>query len=639
MGFATLAANLAAVQTATAFIAPSTITRGTPTATSPHFNHAVIQSSSQIFMLKQETYNPISAVLDLFNPNNLLLNLSPPGTANTISSKDEEVVTSFINALNSRTPPSELLQYFNDDINYIDTAYYNPIIGKDALLKHWQLHVNSSPLSSFSLDNSQVIVIDDIVSATNKVCVIYHLATTGGQIIEDSTHITFYYLSPQDGGGRTKISRVFDVAEPASPKPGDAGLKLLKSVSTLIGDKSIVISNDTLAKAPNDDSSNVSVVEKYFDAWNQRDMNSAISLFTPTCQMRDLQYDDAFSGRDEFKKHLMRVKECLPSSFNFVVDDIAVSKTKAGVLWHVENNGDPLAFTRGCSFYKIDEKSGLIESGFEIPEKAPPKQGYLNTLKSRFEAEPVRFIPAAIWVAYMYLLFISDGILPGANALALEQRTWEEVRDLSLNFFLVAPSLHLPFSPVVHPMLEGVFNLLLAWAAMFAGFLSDERKDKPNLLPFGPMLVGMQFLTSGFLLPYLFTRTVETKSDVHREDIDGDIQTLVAEWRPLGGFLGLVGAASVFWGLFARPEYGAFTERYASFGDLLSIDRVGSSFIVDLVIFAVFQSWFVDDDLKRRGVQAGDLSLLRNVAKYVPFFGLAAYLSFRPLLPSRELSE
>ena len=95
----------------------------------------------------------------------------------------------------------------------------------------------------------------------------------------------------------------------------------------------------------------------------------------------------------------------------------------------------------------------------------------------------------------MYTLFISEGILPGVNALALEQRTWEEVRDLSLNFFLVAPLLKLPFSPVVHPMLEGVFNLLLSWAAMFAGFLSDERRDKPNLLPFGPILVGMQFFS------------------------------------------------------------------------------------------------------------------------------------------------
>ena len=171
---------------------------------------------------------------------------------------------------------------------------------------------------------------------------------------------------------------------------------------------------------------------------------------------------------------------------------------------------------------------------------------------------------------------------------------------------------------------------------MFAGFLSDERKDKPNLLPFGPMLVGMQFLTSGFLLPYLFTRTVETNYAEYKEDIDGDIQRLVGEWRPLGAFLGSVGTASIVWGLFARPEFGEFSERYSRFGDLLSIDRVGSSFIVDLVIFAAFQSWFVEDDLKRRGVKERELPILSNVAKFIPFFGLAAYLTLRPSLPSRD---
>ena len=74
---------------------------------------------------------------------------------------------------------------------------------------------------------------------------------------------------------------------------------------------------------------------------------------------------------------------------------------------------------------------------------------------------------------------------------------------------------------------------------------------------------------------------------------------------------------------------------------MLNIDKVGSSFIVDLVIFAAFQSWFVDDDLKRHGVGVddGEFDALQNAAKYVLFLGLAAYLTLRPSLPSQKSTE
>ena len=575
-------------------------------------------------------------------------------TARPTATNDERIVKSYIDAINARVPPSTIaLQYFDDDVAFVDTSYYNPIEGREALEKHMILHCGSSALSTFAEGTLQVIAIDDIVSSTigdtSKVCVMYHLSLPGGEDVKDTTAISFYNLR----GG--KITQVFDVTEPSSPKPGDSGLKLLvsvfslrlcansssaltrnieiiqKLVSKLIGDESIVVGDGSISVVDSD----LSVVERYFESWNRRDMTEAVSLFTNDCNMRDLQYDSEFTGRAEFERHLLRVKDCLPGSFDFVVDDVALSPTKAGVVWHVENDGSPLAFTRGCSFYTIDEGSGLIESGFEIPEKAPPKMGWLNSAKAKFVAEPVRFIPIVIWVAYMFELFIADGPLPGVNALALEQRTWEEVRDLSLNFFLVSPILQLPFAPTVHPCLEGVFNLLLSWAALFAGFLSDDRKDKPNLLPFGPMLVGMQFLTSGFLLPYLILRTPETSVEVYREDIDGELQAKVAEWRPLGPLLGSVGALSIWWFFFGRPEFGELSDRYASFMDLLRIDRVGSSFLVDLVIFATFQCWFVDDDLQRRGIGKDELPLLRNTAKYVPFFGLASYLTARPALASR----
>ena len=217
-------------------------------------------------------------------------------------------------------------------------------------------------------------------------------------------------------------------------------------------------------------------------------------------------------------------------------------------------------------------------------------------------------------------------------AQALEQRTWEEVRDLSLNFFLVSPILGLPFAPVVHPGLEAIFNLLLSWAAMFAGFLSDDRPKKPNLFPMLPTVIGMQFLTSAFLLPYLATRTSEKEEDVYFEDLSP--VTSVTESKALPLLLTGVGSGSIVWGFLARyDQFGGLQERYASLIDLLSIDRVGASFVVDLLIFAAFQGWFIDDDIKRRRMDAD--SWLGKAGKFVPFFGMAVYLTFRDPIPKK----
>jgi hypothetical protein len=350
--------------------------------------------------------------------------------------------------------------------------------------------------------------------------------------------------------------------------------------------------------------------------------------------------------------------EAFPPQLAFEVDRVIVSSDAAGgddrpsrgggrsllAQWHASGgDGKALPYTRGCSLYQLND-DGLIESGLDFVEpNGPIKPGgarlVSRTLRSQLERDPKRWIPVSVWLAYMYVVFFSDGILPGASALALEERTWKEVLDLSLNFFLVAPLLRLPFSPAVHPVLEAVFNLLLSWAALFAGFLSDDRRDKPNLLPMGPVVVGMQFLTSAFLLPYLAVRSTETRTEPVRLQEVNRATRWIGENGMWGPFLGSVGSGSILWAFFGRTEdFGTdLAERWSSFLQLLSIDRVGSSFLVDLAIFGVFQGWLVDDDLKRRGYRPGvDPAWLPAVAKGVPFFGLAIYLALRPPLPESD---
>ena len=608
----------------------------TPLSKSSSFSsHGISATSNKPFSLQAST-----SANTIESPFTSLLGRIASTSSGQISRNRQQpsVVENFITAINNHDI-STAASYLADDCAYTDTRYYDTIFGRSDITRHLYLEDGAKP-------ETQKRVIDEIAVAADNaaICAQWHIERDG-VVAKNERGCSFYTVDPVGN----QIMSVMDVPEPKS-KPGDVGLNILNAASKIIDSTGVgyldVDGGPSYSSMVGPDATSV---ERYFDAWNTRDMNAAVACFAEDCSYEDTQYKDAFVGKAKLKTHLLRVADCLPKSFEFVVDNLAVSadRTNVGVQWHLENgDGEALPFTRGCSYYRLDGTTGLIIEGFDVPEPAVVKTGSLEllggSLKHKVSAEPIRLVPIAVWVAYMGIVFISDGILPGANALQLEQRTWEEVRDLSINFFLVSPLLHLPFSPVVHPMLEGVFNLLLSWAAMFAGFLSDEREKKPNLFPMLPAVAGMQFLTSAFLLPYLALRTSEDL--VSGEAISkGDLATVestLGEFRGLGTIMGAVGTLSIAWFFGGRPEFGGFGERSASFIDLLSIDRVGSSFIVDLVIFALFQGWLVDDDMRRRGVNVngGELARLRGVAKFVPFFGLVAYLSLRPQLP-QTMSE
>lgn len=446
-----------------------------------------------------------------------------------------------------------------------------------------------------------------------------------------------------------RIERVEMVREP-KVKGGESNLQLLKQVSALFPPRaSSQGKSPTTVRTPSTDRT---VAEQYFDAWNRRNMTEASALFTEDVLYDDTAFPNPISGKERLQQHLELCATVFPPSFAFVVDRTVVDSVQncQMVLWHVENDGSPLPYTRGCSIYYLDDLNCKIRSGVDWVEPNGPfkprgtVRSFVRSMQIQFSNEPVRWIPTFAWLTYLYVVFFSDGILPGANALALEPRTWQEVTNLSLNFFLVAPLLQLTFSPSVHPMLEGVFNALLAWAALFAGFLSDDRPAKPNWIPLLPTVVGMQFLTSAFFLPYLATRTSEEPllskqlpKPVSRRDVSPATRW-VGENRWWGPMLGGVSAGSIVWAVFGRADeagvYGAtLSDRWDSFGNLLSIDRVGCSFLVDLAIFAVLQGWLIDDDWKRRRRDDSDGAWLPAVGKYVPLFGLAAYLTLRPPLP------
>ena len=476
-------------------------------------------------------------------------------------------------------------------------------------------------------------------------------------------------------------------------------------------------------------------VERYFEAWNRRNVPLALSCFDENVYYDDTQFSEPFEGKAKLADHLLYVADCLPDSFYFVVDELSVGRVQGGrgsgrirrdrsstpnfqlgrdrvalavrrnynapsisigALWHIENEFGPLPFARGSSFFKVDPNTNLIFEAYDFPEpavKAGSTGLKLISVASKIVDEPKRWFPFVAWIVYVYVVHISNGIIPGKDIFHADPKTWREIQDLSFNFLFIAPITHLPSAAKLNPVLEGIFNGLLAWSFLFAGFLSDERsgtgpvrgKDprynedllrnqeqvldngvvlvppvsitKKNLIALVPTIVGMQFLTSAFLLPYLFSRTSERYSSsslgvrspdgrfgprrirpLYKEELDRPALVL-GESRGLAVLLASIGFFAIYWGCAGGqgdvgPPIWVSNKRMVDFMKLLSTDRVAASFVIDMWVYGIFQGWLIDDDWKRRGRSLEEEKFLRNVAKFVPFFGLASYLIFRPRYPS-----
>lgn len=226
-----------------------------------------------------------------------------------------------------------------------------------------------------------------------------------------------------------------------------------------------------------------------------------------------------------------------------------------------------------------------------------------------------------IWLIYFVYLILSD-FPPGNSLLHITSDTLKEVIDLSLNFWFIAPIFAPDSAPILNPILEGIFNLVVAWALLFWGFYVDRRGQK---FPMSFFLIGTAFLTNVFYLPWLAIRQSNPKID----DMPLNSVEKMAESRWLPSILMLIAIASVIWAGFARPEFGYLATRWASFQEILAQDRLAYSFVIDLIFFSLFQSWLVTDDMARR---QWDNSAIIWITRLIPFIGLVIYFWFRPPL-------
>ncbi|KAL2641591.1 hypothetical protein R1flu_009178 [Riccia fluitans] len=105
---------------------------------------------------------------------------------------------------------------------------------------------------------------------------------------------------------------------------------------------------------------------------------------------------------------------------------------------------------------------------------------------------------------------------PGDPMWAISPATIQMLIDLSLNFFFVLPLTALlgdligihGLAPVLHPVDEGLFNLVIGWTLLFAPLLFTDRKRDG----FGGSLEGLwliqMLLTNTVLAPYMAIRLI-----------------------------------------------------------------------------------------------------------------------------------
>lgn len=257
-----------------------------------------------------------------------------------------------------------------------------------------------------------------------------------------------------------------------------------------------------------------------------------------------------------------------------------------------------------------------------------------------------RALPAAAWAAYTYHLFLAQP----ASVTTTTADALREAVDLSLNFLFLLPAVAPAVAPVVHPALEGLFMLVVGWAALLWVFAADGYEGaaaaptsdggggspagapRPGV-PVVPFLVGAAFLTNVFYLPYLALRPTNT-SPIPAGTPPPTRLLAATESRALPAALAALPVACVAWAAAARPEFGDLPARLAAFRHLAAVDILAHSFVVDCGVFWAFQAALVGDDARRRdwGGAAGGWRrrLAIAAAVVVPFWGVCVYAALRP---------
>ncbi|CAI9117139.1 OLC1v1018481C1 [Oldenlandia corymbosa var. corymbosa] len=102
-----------------------------------------------------------------------------------------------------------------------------------------------------------------------------------------------------------------------------------------------------------------SVVRKFYEGINARDLSSVENLISENCVYEDLVFPQPFVGRKAILDFFKKFIDTFSADLQFVIDDLSKTDDSAvGVTWHLEWKGKPFPFSKGCSFYKLEVVNG-----------------------------------------------------------------------------------------------------------------------------------------------------------------------------------------------------------------------------------------------------------------------------------------
>lgn len=276
--------------------------------------------------------------------------------------RPKSIVEQCYAAWNQRDMSAMAACFDDTGFTYQDSQYLGSITSKSALMQHFQNQQKLLP------PNAKVVVDNIAVDGNNNIAAQWHVESSSS--ISTKVRLTrgcsFYKTNPETG----LISDGFRVSEMVvKPTKQIADLVVSSASGVLASPRTFSSSRQESVASP---SASASIIEEYFHAWNQRDMEAALACFTDDCvyQTEDPLFVDTLVGKEALRGHLEKNAAALPSSCQIILDSTAVDKINGniGTTWHLEVNNIAIPNLRGCSMYTTDPETGLLKSGFDVTE-------------------------------------------------------------------------------------------------------------------------------------------------------------------------------------------------------------------------------------------------------------------------------